>query len=54
MLNIVLSKSSSVMNEIYEEAKIQGKVIRRTDNSALKKINRDKLFGEVYLSLCIL
>lgn len=50
--NIVLSKASSVMNAIYEEAKIQGKVTRKTDISALTKVNRDKLFEEVYLSLC--
>ena len=50
--NIVLSKASSVMNAIYEEAKIQGKITRRTDISALTKVKRDKLFEEVlYLSL---
>ena len=50
--NVVLSKASSVVNAIYEEAKIQGKITRRTDISALTKVNRDILFEEVYLSLC--
>ena len=45
--NVVLSKASSVVNAIYEEAKIQGKITRRTDISALTKVKRDKLFEEV-------
>ena len=52
--NSVLSKASSVINAIHEEAKIQGKFTRRTHIPELIKVHRDKLFEDLYLSLRIL